>query len=100
MSAFRATAVRFEGHSCILHDLDIARAYGTYRNKLSSLGHIDLIVLGDWLIAPLSDAHRRDMLEILDERYDNRSTMIATQMPVEIWHQAIGEPTLADAIMD
>lgn len=84
----------------LLHDLDIARADGTYRNKLSSLGHTDLIVLDDWLIAPLSDAHRRDMLEILDERYDNRSTMIATQMPVELWHQAIGDPTLADAIMD
>jgi len=84
----------------LLHDLDIARADGTYRNKLASLAHIDLIVLDDWLIAPLQDAHRRDLLEILDDRYDNRSTMIASQMPVELWHQAIGDPTLADAILD
>jgi len=84
----------------LLHDLDIARADGTYRNKLASLGHVDLIVLDDWLIAPLADAHRRDLLEILDDRYDTRSTMIASQLPVELWHQAIGDPTLADAILD
>jgi DNA replication protein DnaC len=84
----------------LLHDLDIARADGTYRSKLASLAHVDLIVLDDWLIAPLQDAHRRDLLEILDDRYDTRSTMIASQMPVELWHQAIGDPTLADAILD
>ena len=84
----------------LLHDLDIARADGTYRSKLASLGHVDLIVLDDWLIAPLQDAHRRDLLEILDDRYDTRSTMIATQLPVELWHEAIGDPTLADAILD
>jgi DNA replication protein DnaC len=84
----------------LLHDLDIARADGTYKNKLSSLNHIDLIILDDWLIAPLQDAHRRDLLEILDDRYDNKSTLIASQLPVELWHQAIGDPTLADAILD
>ncbi len=57
-------------------------------------------MLDDWLIAPLQDAHRRDLLEILDDRYDNKSTMIASQLPVELWHQAIGDPTLADAILD
>ena len=83
-----------------MHDLDIARADGTYKNKLSSLNHVDLIVLDDWLIAPLQDAHRRDLLEILDDRYDSKSTLIASQAPVELWHQAIGDPTLADAILD
>ena len=84
----------------LLHDFDIARADGTYQNKLASLARIDLIVLDDWLIAPWQDAHRRDLLEILDDRYDNRTTMIASQLPVELWHQAIGDPTLADAILD
>jgi DNA replication protein DnaC len=84
----------------LLHDLDVARADGTYRNKLSALNHVDLIVLDDWLVAPLHDAHRRDLLEILDDRYDMKSTMIATQLPVEHWHEAIGDPTLADAILD
>ena len=84
----------------LLHDLDIARADGTYRNKLSALNHVDLIVLDDWLVAPLHDAHRRDLLEILDDRYDTRSTLVASQLPVELWHEAIGDPTLADAILD
>jgi DNA replication protein DnaC len=84
----------------LLHDLDIARADGTYRNVLASLARIDLLVLDDWLVAPLQDAHRRDLLEILDDRYDNRSAMIASQLPVELWHEAIGDPTLADAILD
>jgi DNA replication protein DnaC len=84
----------------LLHDLDIARADGTYKNKLSALNHVDLIVLDDWLIAPLHDAHRRDLLEILDDRYDTKSTLIASQLPVELWHEAIGDPTLADAILD
>lgn len=84
----------------LLHDLDIARADGTYRSKLASLARIDLLILDDWLVAPLHEAHRRDLLEILDDRYDNRSTMIACQLPVEYWHDAIGDPTLADAILD
>lgn len=84
----------------LLSDLDVARAEGGYRSKLASLARIDLIVLDDWLVAPLGDAGRRDLLEILDDRYDKRSTMIAAQLPPENWHEAIGEPTLADAILD
>lgn len=84
----------------LLHDLDIARAEGKYTNRLSALNHVDLIVLDDWLIAPLHDVHRRDLLEILDDRYDTKSTMITSQLPVELWHEAIGDPTLADAILD
>jgi DNA replication protein DnaC len=93
-------SARFFRAPRLLHDLDIARADGTYRGKLASLARIDLIVLDDWLVAPLQDAHRRDLLEILDDRYDNRSTMIASQLPVDLWHDAIGDPTLADAILD
>jgi len=84
----------------LLHDLEIGRADGTYKNRLASIARVDLIVLDDWLIAPLSDVHRRDMLEILDDRYDRRSAMICSQLPQEHWHDAIGDPTLADAILD
>jgi DNA replication protein DnaC len=84
----------------LLADLEIAKAEGGYRSKLASLARIDLIVLDDWLITPLSEAGRRDLLEILDDRYDKRSTMVAAQLPPEHWHVAIGEPTLADAILD
>lgn len=84
----------------LLADLEIARAEGGYRSKLAALARIDLIVLDDWLITPLSEGARRDLLEILDDRYDRRSTMIAAQLPPEHWHEVIGEPTLADAILD
>lgn len=84
----------------ILQDLEIARADGTYKNKLASLARVDLVVFDDWLVAPLTDLGRRDLLEILDDRYDRKSTMICAQLPVELWHTAIGDPTLADAILD
>lgn len=84
----------------LMHDLDLARADGTYKSKLASLARIDLLVFDDWLVAPLQDTHRRDLLEILDDRYDVRSTLVATQLPLELWHEAIGDPTLADAILD
>jgi DNA replication protein DnaC len=84
----------------LLADLEIAKAEGGYRSRLASLARIDLIVLDDWLVTPLSEAGRRDLLEILDDRYDRRSTMVAAQLPPEHWHEAIGEPTLADAILD
>ena len=84
----------------LLAELEIAKAEGRYRSKLASLARIDLIVLDDWLITPLSEAGRRDLLEVLDDRYDKRSTMIAAQLPPEHWHEAIGEPMLADAILD
>jgi DNA replication protein DnaC len=84
----------------LLHELEIGRADGTHRHKLRSLAKIDLVVLDDWLVAPPSDGNRRDLLEILDDRYDRKSTMICSQLPVELWHQTIGDPTLADAILD
>lgn len=93
-------AARYYRLPRLLHDLDIAREDGTYKNKLSALNHVELIILDDWLISPLQDLHRRDLLEILDDRYDSKSTLIATQLPVDLWHEAIGDPTLADAILD
>lgn len=93
-------AARYFRAPRLLHDLEVGRADGTYKNRLSSLCRVDLVVLDDWLITPLSDTHRRDVLEILDDRYDRKSTMICSQLPVEHWHAAIGDPTLADAILD
>jgi len=57
-------------------------------------------MLDDGGLAPLSDANRRDLLELLDDRYDPRATMVTSQLPVDHWHEALGEPTLADAILD
>jgi len=70
------------------------------RTKLASLARVDLLVLDDWLLAPLSDLERRDLLEVVDDRYEKRSTLICAQLPLEHWHDAIGDPTMADAILD
>jgi DNA replication protein DnaC len=67
---------------------------------LTTLAKTDVLILDDWGLAPLNDENRRDLLELLDDRYDRRATMVTSQLPVDHWHEAIGEPTLADAILD
>ncbi len=59
-----------------------------------------MLVLDDFLLAPMSDVERRDLLEVLEDRYDRTSTVITSQLPTKSWHQAIGEATIADAICD
>jgi DNA replication protein DnaC len=84
----------------LLQEMEIARAAGTYRNRLASLARTDVLVLDDWGLAPLEPAARRDLLEILDDRYQKKSTVISAQLPMENWHDWIAEPALADAILD
>jgi len=84
----------------LLGELAMGRADDTYTRRLTALARLDLLVLDDWCLAPLTDEQRRDLLEVLDDRYDRRSTLVAAQLPVENWHQALGDPTLADAILD
>ena len=68
---------------------------------MRQLAKVDVLVLDDWgLESGLSDRQRRDLLEILDDRYGTRSTLVTSQLPVEHWHESIGDPTLADAILD
>lgn len=84
----------------LLGEMEIARADGTYRARLGSLARIDLLVLDDWGLAPLDPSSRRNLLEILDDRYQKRSTILAGQLPVENWHDWIADPSIADAILD
>lgn len=84
----------------LLPDLALARADGRYGKLLGSLAKVDVLVLDDWGLAPMSDAHRRDLLEIVEDRHGLRSTVITSQIPVDHWHETIGDPTLADAILD
>jgi DNA replication protein DnaC len=84
----------------LLTEMSIARGQGTLRTKFASLARIDLLILDDWLLAPLEPTERRDLLELMDDRYDKRSVIVCTQLPVENWHAVIGDPTLADAILD
>jgi DNA replication protein DnaC len=83
-----------------LRELTVAKGDGRYGKVLRRLAKLDLLVIDDWGLAPLTDDTRRDLLEILDDRHGRRSTLVASQLPVEQWHAAIGEPTLADAILD
>jgi DNA replication protein DnaC len=84
----------------LCHDLEIAKADGSYRKQLAKLARADLLVLDDWGLAPLTPENRRDLLEVLDDRYQARSTLITSQLPVSAWHQYLDDPTLADAILD
>lgn len=86
--------------SRLFQDLGIARGDGRYDKLLKALLRADLLILDDWAAARLDEIQRRDLFEIVEDRYDRRSTLIAAQMPVKHWHNIIGEPTLADAILD
>ncbi len=84
----------------LIEELRIAHGDGSYIRFLKTLSKASLIVLDDWGLAALSVQDRADLLEILDDRVNSGSTLIASQLPVEAWHAYLGEPTLADAILD
>jgi DNA replication protein DnaC len=84
----------------LLDELALGRADGRYLKLMASFSKVDVLVLDDWGLAILDDARRRDLLELLDERYQTRSTVITSQLPVAHWHEALGDATLADAILD
>ena len=84
----------------LLGELALARGDGRYPQMMARLGKARLLVLDDWGLEPLTDIHRRDLLEILEDRYDRRSTLVTSQLQVKHWHDALGDPTLADAILD
>jgi DNA replication protein DnaC len=84
----------------LLGELAIARADGSYGAQLGRLAKLDVLVLDDLLIAPLKDTERRDLLEVLEDRYDQRSTVVTSQVPTKSWHEMLADPTVADAICD
>jgi DNA replication protein DnaC len=96
-----------DGHSALylraaalLRDLALARADGSLRHLLARLSRIDVLVIDDWAMAPLSEAERREVWEICEDRYQTRSTILTSQLPVSRWHEQIGDPTIADGILD
>jgi DNA replication protein DnaC len=80
--------------------LALARGDGRYAKLLRSLARVDLLILDDWGPEQLNAEQRRDLLEIVEDRYDTRSILITSQLPVSQWYEIIGDPTLADAILD
>jgi DNA replication protein DnaC len=86
--------------SALFRDLALARADGSLRNLLGRLSRVDVLVIDDWAMAPMTESERRDFWEICEERYQTRSTILTSQVPVAGWHEQIGDPTLADGILD
>lgn len=84
----------------LYQDLAVSRGDGSYARLLTRLTRTQLLVIDDWGLAALKDTERRDLLEVVEDRYERASTLITSQLPVKSWHEAIGEATLADAICD
>lgn len=84
----------------LMEELALARTDGRYPKLMTKIARTQLLVLDDWGLAPMTAAGGRDLLEILEDRHNLHSTLITSQLPVEAWHEYLGEPTVADAILD
>ena len=93
-------SVRYYRTSRLLLALTQSKADGTYHKLLVQLAKIRLLILDDWGLEPLKAAHRNDLMEIMDDRYGQTSTMLISQLPTDQWYTQIGDNTLADAILD
>lgn len=90
----------FASAAHLFRELEMARADGSFAKKLRTLGQVDVLIVDDWAMAPLTDPERRAFLEICDQRYQTKATLLTSQLPVAKWHAQIGDPTVADSIMD
>jgi len=92
--------IKYERIPRLLGELYITHADGTYPKTMNRLAKIDVLILDDFGLAPLSDTERRDLLEVVEDRQKRKSTIFTSQLDVKHWHDIIGEPTVADAILD
>ena len=93
-------SVRYFRSARLFADLSIAHGDGRYLRLIKQLSKVDLLILDDWGLEKLNLVQRNDLLEIMEDRHGSKSTLIAGQIPVNQWHKAIGDATLADAILD
>jgi DNA replication protein DnaC len=93
-------SVRYYRLSRLMLELTQSKADGSYRQRLKQLAKIQLLILDDWGLEPLQPAQRHDLLEIMDDRHGQTSTVMISQLPTEQWYSSIGDNTLADAILD
>ena len=96
----RSFTARYVRMPRLLHELAVGRGDGSYTRLLTRLAKLDLLAIDDWMLAPLRDAERRDLTEVIEDRAERASTLIASQLPVTDWHTVIGDPNQADAICD
>lgn len=92
--------VRYVRAPRLFQDVAIAKGDGSYTKSMKTFAKTNLLVIDDWGLSVLTDQERRDLLEILEDRHNINSTIITSQLPVKLWHETIGNPTLADAILD
>ena len=92
--------VLYKRLSRLLDELAVARLAGRQARALTAIARVKLLILDDWAMFKLTGEQRRDLMEVIDDRHGRASTIIATQVPVEGWHDMIGDPTYADAILD
>lgn len=93
-------SVRYYRLSRLLLELTQAKADGSYHKRLTQLAKVRLLVIDDWGLEPLNQAHRNDLMEIMDDRHKHTSTLMISQLPTDQWYASIGDNTLADAILD
>lgn len=93
-------SVRYYRLSRLLLELTQAKADGTYQKRLQQIAKIQLLIIDDWGLETLNGAQRNDLMEIMDDRHGDASTVIISQLPIDQWYAAIGDNTLADAILD
>ena len=94
---YRALYIRSPKFS---YQMALAKGDGSYGKTITKLSKAHLLVIDDLGLAPMTDPERRDLLEVIEERHGHSSTIVASQLPVDHWHQQIGDPTIADAILD
>lgn len=99
-ACLRDHSVRYYRLSRLLQELTQAKADGSYPKLLKQLSRTKVLILDDWGLESLQPAHRHDLLEILDDRHDNSSAVVVSQLPLDQWYVSIGDNTLADAILD
>jgi DNA replication protein DnaC len=85
--------------SRLLEEMKLAHADGSFRRRLMQIAKVDMLILDDWGLSTMIQPERQDLLELIDDR-TRKSTLITSQIPIKAWHEVIGEPTLADAILD
>ncbi len=78
----------------------MARADGSLDKRLEQLARVDVLIIDDWMMTALGESERRDILEIVEDRYNTSSTILTSQIPIDQWHEQIGDPTSADSILD
>ena len=84
----------------LAHELTLARGDGSYLDLLAKLARTELLILDDWALSPLEGQIQHDLLEVVDDRAGSRSTLVTSQLPIAKWHDVIGDPSVADALLD